>query len=221
MQSSLILSLNARMASSSSLTSLFTILSDIFVFLYPLYLVYLYLWTHDQISRWQRLLRIATDRAHKYQALNIFTSFVGVFFVNYIIKAFVTQSRPFVTLDLAHNPQDALILNKIPSDAFPSDHAAASMTMAVAVLIRWYRTNNRSMKMIGRSFFGFSLIMWFTRVTTGLHRPVDIIAGYTIGTIIAYVVTHPRIVSILQTKIYDPLIDLQEKMFSHLKSFTR
>lgn len=159
MQSDIIISLNTFIASSPRLSSLITIASDIFVFSYPVYLVYLYLFTHDQIRRWQKLRHRHSTRQHKYHALNIFSSFVGIFIVNYIIKAFVTQPRPFLVIDLLYNPQEALILNKIPTDAFPSDHAAASMTMAVATLIRAYRTDNRQMKIIGRCFLCFSGVM--------------------------------------------------------------
>jgi hypothetical protein len=75
MQNEIILSLNARMASSSLLTGLIPILSDIFVFSYPIYLIYLY-FTHDSISRWEKIWHRHTDRQQKYNALSILFSFV-------------------------------------------------------------------------------------------------------------------------------------------------
>ena len=135
MQSEIILSLNTRMASSSLLSSLIPILSDIFVFSYPLYLIYLYFFTHDTMSRWERLRHRTSDREHKYTALTILSSFVGSIIVNYIIKAFVEQPRPYQVLDLVINPKESLILNSIPSDSFPSDHAAVSMTIAITTLL--------------------------------------------------------------------------------------
>jgi len=134
MQNEIILTLNSIMAFSDILTKIIPILGDIFVFTYPLYLLYLYFF-NNEISRWNSLWNKNSDRQHKYNALTILFSFVGSIIVNYIIKAFVQQPRPYKVLDLAINPKESLILNSIPSDSFPSDHAAVGMTIAICVLL--------------------------------------------------------------------------------------
>ncbi|MBP7884615.1 phosphatase PAP2 family protein [Patescibacteria group bacterium] len=139
----IILTLNSLMASSPLLIKIVPILADIFVFSYPLYLIYLYFFTHDSISRWQRLRHTATDRQHKYIALSTLFSFIGSIIVNYIIKAFIEQPRPYQVLDLAIDPKESLILSSIPTDSFPSDHAAVGASIAIAILIRGYRTDNK------------------------------------------------------------------------------
>lgn len=210
MQSSLILSLNALMASSSVLTALVPILADIFVFSYPLYLIYLYFFTHDSISRWQRLWHKSTDRQHKQIALSIFFSFVGSVIVNYIIKAFIEQPRPYQVLDLTLNPKESLILNSIPTDSFPSDHAAVWASIAVAVLIWWYKTANKKMIIAWRVFVIFALIMDICRISMGIHRPIDIFAGTIIGAAASLILffSHSFCLS-----FYNRIISLQEKIF--------
>ncbi|USN57586.1 MAG: phosphatase PAP2 family protein [Candidatus Peribacteria bacterium] len=68
-----------------------------------------------------------------------------VFIVNYIIKSFIHRPRPYVALDLPV-PTEELALSSIPTDSFPSDHAAVSMTIAATLLFRGYRTKNRGIQ---------------------------------------------------------------------------
>lgn len=214
MQNSIILTLNARMASSPILTAILPILADIFVFTYPLYLIYLYFFTHDEISRWKKIWKRSDDRQHKYQALLILFSFIGVVIVNYIIKFFITEQRPYHTLNLAINPKESLILNTIPTDSFPSDHAAVGMTIAVSLIILWYQQKNTTKVNIWRIFLFFSLIMNFSRITIGIHRPLDIIWGMIIGFCVSLVITNKKIETFINQKISRPLVDFQEWMFS-------
>ena len=218
MQSSIILSLNSFMASSPLLIKIVPILADIFVFSYPLYLIYLYFFTHDSIARWQRLWHKPADRQHKHIALSILSSFIGSVIVNYSIKAFIEQPRPYQVLDLLINPKESLILNAIPTDSFPSDHAAVGATIAAAVLIRGYQTKNKSLIIAWWVFVGFALIMDICRITMGVHRPIDIIAGIVIGIVVALILScfHS-----LMLPLYNWLISLQEKIFWLLSSQKR
>lgn len=217
MQSNILLSLNNIMASSPLLTTIIPILWDIFVFSYPLYLIYLYFFTRDNMSRWKKLRHNNTDREHKYNALTILFSFVGSIIINYIIKAFIEQPRPYQVLDLAINPKESLILNSIPSDSFPSDHAAVGMTIAITTLIMWYTTHNKKMVTIWRIFLGFALIMDVSRITMGVHRPVDIIMGSIIWAFVAYSITRTSINKRLSDKIYNPIINFQEHLFNLIR----
>lgn len=217
MQDYILISLNTIMASSPLLTTIIPILWDIFVFSYPLYLIYLYFFTHDTMSRWKKLRHKNSDREHKYNALSILFSFVGSILINYIIKAFVQQPRPYQVLDLAINPKESLILNSIPSDSFPSDHAAVGMTIAITTLILWYQANNKKMITTWRIFLGFALIMDVSRITMGVHRPVDIIMGSIVWACVAYSITRPSINIRLSDKIYNPIIAFQEYLFNLIK----
>jgi len=216
MQNEIILTLNSIIASSDILTNIIPILGDIFVFTYPLYLLYLYFF-NNEISRWNSLWNKNSDRQHKYNALTILFSFVGSIIVNYIIKAFVQQPRPYQILNLMINPKESMILHSIPSDSFPSDHAAVGMTIAISTLIMWYTTHNKKIITIWRIFLGFALIMDVSRITIGVHRPVDIIMGSIIWAFVAYIITRPSINKRLGDKIYNPLITFQEYLFNLIK----
>ena len=217
MQSSIILSLNARMASSSLLTVMIPILSDIFVFSYPLYLIYLYFFSHDKLSRRSQLRNTSSDRLYKYQALTIFFWFIWSILINYSIKFFIEEKRPYQVINLLINPKESLILNSIPTDSFPSDHAAVGMVMALSVLIIWYRTQDKKKITIWRLFLVFALIMDISRITIGVHRPSDIIAWSFIGAVVAIIMTLPTVYQRLTTTISDPLITIQEWIFEKIR----
>jgi len=217
MQSSLLLSLNARMASSPTLTTLIPILSDIFVFWYPVYLVYLYFFTTEHLSRRKKIFHISHNRLHKYNALSIFWSTVGVFLVNYIIKTFIQQPRPYDILNLTINPKESLILHSLPTDSFPSDHAAVGIAIALTLLILWYRQQDKKMILTWRVFIVFALTMNICRITIGVHRPTDILGGTIIGIIVAILSTNKTIFNRCVDTIYNPLITFQEKVFALIK----
>jgi len=217
MQSSIILTLNSRMASSSLLTIMIPILSDIFVFSYPLYLIYLYFFSHDKLSRRSQLRNTSSDRLYKYQALTIFFWFIWSILINYSIKFFIEEKRPYQVINLLINPKESLILNSIPTDSFPSDHAAVGMVIALSVLIIWYRTQDKKKITIWRLFLVFALIMDISRITIGVHRPSDIIAWSFIGAVVAIIMTLPTVYQRLTTTISDPLITIQEWIFEKIR----
>lgn len=206
-----------RMASSPLLTKTTPLLADIFVFSYPLYLIYLYFSHSKEKSRWNILWIKNQDKEKKYHALSLLFTTLGAIIINYAIKLLINQQRPYHSLDLAIKPQESLILNHIPTDAFPSDHAAVSIAIAVSTLIWWYRSHNKNMIIIGWFFVSFSIIMSISRITMGLHRPIDIIGGTLIGLLAALLITYKPFHAFLQRKIYSPLIRFQEYIFSKIK----
>ena len=129
MQETIILTLNTRMASSSFLIKIIPLLADIFVFSYPFYLMYLYFF-QERIAK-----QITHDKSQKIYALTIFFATASAIVLNYVVKFFVSEQRPYHTLDLTINPQESLVLQDIPTDSFPSDHAAVGMAVATTILI--------------------------------------------------------------------------------------
>lgn len=204
------------MASSLFLTRIIPLLADIFVFSYPIYLIYLYFFTEDKISRWKKLLYKNANRLHKYNALTILFSFIWSIGINYIIKSFIEQPRPYQILQLTINPKESLILNSIPTDSFPSDHAAVGMTIAITTLLLGYHHKNKKITIIWRIFLCFALIMDISRITIWVHRPVDIVAGSVIWAIVAMIINYNPIQKWLSTYIFDPIINLQEYIFNKL-----
>lgn len=203
------------MASSNLLITLVPILSDIFVFTYPIYLVYLYFTNDNTAKRWILSLSKADNLQNKYQALTLFSAFIWSVIVNYIIKFFVEESRPYHSINLSINPEEASrILNIIPVDSFPSDHAAVGVTIAVSLIIIAYQTQNKNKAIIWRTFFVFAMIMNVSRITMWLHRPTDILAGSIIWIIVAIIMTRQGTQDILWNYIFNPIVNLQERIFS-------
>jgi undecaprenyl-diphosphatase len=100
--------------------------------------------------------------------------------VGKIISEFWDRARPFV----AH-PGAVHLFASHPADAsFPSDHATASMAIALAFLLR------------GRFAWGvltlvFAAILDFGRVAVGFHYPTDVLGGAAIGALAALVLWAP------------------------------
>ncbi len=94
--------------------------------------------------------------------------------VGQIITVFYDRPRPFVS-----HPHAVHLFAKHAADAsFPSDHATASMAIAMAFLLRrrygW-----------GVLTLCFSLILDFGRVAVGFHYPTDVLGGAAIGALAA------------------------------------
>jgi undecaprenyl-diphosphatase len=91
-----------------------------------------------------------------------------------IITEFYDRARPFV----AHPGAVHLFARHAADASFPSDHATASMAIAVAFLLR------------RRFFWGvltlvFAVILDFGRVAAGFHYPTDVLGGAAVGSLAA------------------------------------
>ncbi len=58
--------------------------------------------------------------------------------------------------------------------------------------------------------------MNMSRITIGIHRPIDIVGGSIVGLVSAFIITNPILNAILQKKLYDPLVNFQEWLFIKL-----
>ncbi|MGC9220823.1 MAG: phosphatase PAP2 family protein [Solirubrobacteraceae bacterium] len=97
-----------------------------------------------------------------------------------IITEFYYRARPFV----AHPGAVHMFLSHGADASFPSDHATASMAIALAFLLR------------RRFFWGvltlvLAVILDFGRVALGLHYPTDVLGGAAIGALAALVLWAP------------------------------
>jgi len=146
------------------------VLADVFVFTYPIYLLALYIYGMVEYRRW-----IMKGLQQKIAALYIWIGVVISILVNIGIQFFVDKVRPNVVLWLVDLKQETVLHSFLPSASFPSDHAAVSMAIAMMSLFRGIKNNDRKFLRFGGILIIFSLITSFARVTSGVHRPTDII----------------------------------------------
>jgi membrane-associated phospholipid phosphatase len=181
----LLMSLNAWMMSSPTLIYWIPKLADLFVFVYPLFLVLLYFrrpisrlrgWSVETLKRW--------NEYYKISALFIAFSVLVTVVVNLLIQYVFDKVRPDVVLWLLDNKTESILHRFLPSSSFPSDHAAVSMSIAMATLLWGITKKDRRFVRISIPLFAFSLIMSFCRIMGGIHWPTDIIAGSIIWIVV-------------------------------------
>lgn len=90
-----------------------------------------------------------------------------------VLKAVFHEARPFIA-DPGVHPLFAYGQN----DSFPSGHAALLYAFAMAVTLYHRRT--------GWIFFIFAILVSVCRVISGIHFPIDIMAGGILGSATAY-----------------------------------
>jgi len=119
-------------------------------------------------SPWQVLMQ------KKKEILKVFFSGALAWILAYFLKFLFSADRPF---DLF-----AQVRSLIPESghAFPSGHA--SFFFALAFSIFFYH------KKAGYVFLFFALLISVARIAAGVHFPIDILGGFVLGAIVAYLV---------------------------------
>ena len=164
--------LNHWVSSNPSLFHVTSISADIFVFSYPVILIFMYFYGY-----------IKHKKDYQLAGISILISWIVSISINLIIQLFIRKARP-ETL-----PWLELILSHVPTISFPSDHAAISMAIAVGFFLQieanrgeQRRTNSALLlfRLLAFSLFIFSIIMWISRIAVAIHRPTDILAWWII-----------------------------------------
>lgn len=102
--------------------------------------------------------------------------------VGKIITEFYDRARPFV----AHPGAVHLFATHGRDASFPSDHATASMAIAVALLLR------RRFR-LGTLALVCAMILDFARVAVGFHYPTDVLGGAALGALAALALWTPQL----------------------------
>ncbi len=195
----LLLSLNAWMQASAWLATRIPIVADVFVFVYPIYLVAVYLygvWHHEN--------------DYKESALYVGLAAFATVCVNIIVQSFVIKERPDVVLDVLDSSRDSLLLNQyLPTSTFPSDHAGVSMAVAMATIVWGIHYKKKWYVYFGIILLVMSLMMCVARIAVAVHWPTDIIAGLVFGTVVPMILLWQPIWSRSKKRIVYPLMRLQ------------
>ncbi len=197
----LMISLNSRIVKHQLLVRFLPWTADVFVFTYPVYLVVLYLWGVHKKDDYFKLASFAIAFSAWLAAVT-----------NQVIQYFGDKSRPESVISLKEN----LILSHLPTDPFPSDHAAVSAAIAMSTLLWWIK--HRDKKFLAASvFFWFaSGVMSFSRVAVAIHRPTDILVWLIVWSLSAWLILRGVVRNWLLRSVFTPLIRLQEWLFDRL-----
>ncbi len=194
----LMIFLNNRVNNHDFLMAIIPITADIFVFTYPLYLVVLYL----------RGIR-KQNNYYKDASLWIFSSVVITVFINYVIQLFGDKSRPEQAIENKQN----LILEHLPTDPFPSDHAAVSATIAMATLLRWIKHEDKFFIRLSYFFWFACFAMSFSRVAVAIHWPTDILVWILVWSLSAWLIFSNKNRISIQRYILRPIIKFEKWLF--------
>jgi membrane-associated phospholipid phosphatase len=104
----------------------------------------------------------------------VFFSGIFAWGIAHVIKVIVQSPRPYLVLE------NVFPLLAKTDFSFPSGHATFFMALATAIFL--------SHKKAGYLFGFFALLIGLARIITGVHFPVDILGGYILGALIAYLV---------------------------------
>ncbi len=191
----LLQSLNSWVSSSQLLFTIVSVLADVIVFLFPIFLVVVYIvWMKKK------------NNTFKEYALRIFSSAVVAAIINIIIQFFFNKARPESAIEWT----GWLLLKHLPTMSFPSDHAAVSMAFGIATyyfvyLLVWTKVQ-KIMKWWGIFFIVWWVIMSLARIAVWIHWPTDILAGWAIWVIAM------NIVHYIPRAIFTWIISIEKKI---------
>ncbi len=149
--------------------------ADIFPYLVIL-IVGLFLFFHHDVLPSKNPFKTFAQK-WKEITLVFFTGIAAWFFAT-VLKFFIHTQRPFLKLP------DVVALFDKTGYAFPSGHATFFMAMAFAVYFEH--------KKAGYLFILCAVLIGFARIAAGVHFPVDILGGFILGILTAYLVKFSR-----------------------------
>ncbi len=180
--------------------------ADIFVFFYPVLLVILYIvWI------------VKNKIYYKESALWIFWAWVLSMLVNISTQLFFDKLRPNLLLWMDYEKIETILHRFLPQSSFPSDHAATSMWIAVALFLWWSKNKDKKFKYLWAIFLLFAVIMWISRVAVWVHWPTDIIAGFIIGVLVPIVLFQKQVYKLLKKILITPIINIQKWIWKLFK----
>ncbi|MFT5359560.1 MAG: membrane-associated phospholipid phosphatase [Candidatus Paceibacteria bacterium] len=92
---------------------------------------------------------------------------LGTWAVTAFLKIMFAAPRPYLTLDITPLSMPGTF------DSFPSGHSAFYMAMALAV----YKYHKKA----GLFFIFMAALLSVSRIVTGVHYPIDILAGWLVA----------------------------------------
>ena len=179
-------------------------LADIFVIVYPIFLISIYLYA---IIKKKPLIK-------QWAIYICFATFIAIL-INIWIQTFFYKERPIVVLNQV-KAEETLLHNILPTSSFPSDHAVVSMAFAMATLLWWMCYRRKFFTGSGLFFIIISLIMTACRILTLVHRPSDILAWLILWALVSSLLMIRPIRYALLEYIINPIIRFEQRFIGTL-----
>lgn len=132
----------------------------------------LFLLFHHEVLKAEEPFRVFMEK--KREILMVFFSGILAWILAYVLKFLFHVLRPFDAFPQVHS------LISESGYSFPSGHA--TFFMALAVSIFFYH------KKAGCWFMFFALLIGLARIMAGVHFPVDILGGFILGGVVAFLI---------------------------------
>jgi undecaprenyl-diphosphatase len=162
------------------LDKLFVFIADIFPYIVILLVGIFLLFHHEVLSYKHRFNNEAIWDSFRIlkqkwrEIVLVFFSGIFAWCIATLVKIIIQAPRPFLVFG------DIVPLLQPTDYSFPSGHSTFFMALAVAVFL--------CHKKAGYYFIFFALLIGISRIIVGVHFPIDILVGFILGTIIAYLV---------------------------------
>lgn len=150
--------INATPTASPLEISTAIIIAEYFVYLFPLSLVFFWLWGNEKNINQQRTL-----------ACKAAVTLVIALSISWLIGALAPHARPFA-MNIGYN-----YLAHDASPSFPSNHGTFVFTIALAYLF-WSNS-----KRLGYIMLGLSVAIAWSRVYLGVHWPIDMVGAFIVA----------------------------------------
>lgn len=142
-------------------------------YLAVLFLLFYIFYHHIGEFDWQKPFDIIGKRIKELKTA--FFSPVIIWIIVAILKEIFNSPRPFILF----NDKVVPLFTHGGMDSFPSGHAAFFGAMAISVFF----VN----KKLGFIYVIIALLIGIARIASGIHFPIDILAGYILGIILSLI----------------------------------
>jgi len=174
-------------------------LADVFVFTYPIFLVWIYV-----------VGIVQKNKEYKKYAVFIFLTVFFTIFTNILFQLFFEKPRPIYMIQWFDS--QSILHAFLPPTSFPSDHAVVSISISLITIFIGQKHNLYLLRRIWFLFLIFAFLMWFARIAIWVHRITDIIWWFLVAILCFLIlISFSKIKNILK-KISDFLISVEEKI---------
>jgi len=130
---------------------------------------------HKDYKEERRFVSYQQMKTRIKETILVVMSVVSAWGIVGILKHIFAMPRPYVYLDNVH-----LLFTYGNLDSFPSGHAALFSALAVAVYFHH--------KKLSLLFIICALLIGIARIAAGVHLPSEILAGYLLGGLLAWII---------------------------------